>query len=1034
VVVAGRAAGREGVAQPEAVALRNRVGEVGEGGRSLVGGDHQIGVVIVPAHHLLRRHQLARHQIVGDVEHAGDEEPIAGDPFLHEGVAVARRRRLLEHEPALRADRHDDRVLHLLRFHQAQHLGAEILAPVGPAKPAAGDQPEAQMHRLETRAVDEDLAQGGGLRNLVDLAAGQLDGDHRLVAAILGRLEEVGAQRRQDDVEEAPDDPVLVEVADFVQRLVHGLDQLVPACLPVAVELRVEAHPEQLRDMLGDRAVERQRLLHIVLAEGDRGLAQILRIGAQHHHVAPAEPGAQHQAVEAVILDLAFPHAHETVVEDVAHRVEIDRLAAMGLEREIVQMDDLLRALGLRALAAIHRVLLRADLVGLLLHHLEAHILEHRHDGGEHHRPARVIDLEAELVLLGLDRMVEADAELPGLQRHLDAVDVEGGGLDVEMVAIGDREGFGIFAQQGEAALLPVVLDHRLAQAILPGARFLAQLGLELLAVVGRDLTGRRLDDELDAAQRLVGHVGVVGDDRPFQLLRQDAADLAAQIGREPVARDVDQRRDIALERVRAQEQRDALALLQMQDALGDIVELVALDLEQLVARIALQDMGQRLGRMPAGLEAGALDHRLDLLPQQRDLPRALVVGDRGQEPDEQPFADRLAVLVEDLDRHRVHMHPPVHGRAPVRLGDAHQVRLEHGLLDLDRQAAEMAQPLEHLAVRIAQHAEAALVVDHQLGVLAGALEADLAIAHEGEMVVMQPLHEGGRLLDGALVDALGRGLLQRLHHLGGALAHRLPVLDRRAHVAEHLGQPLLDRLQHRRGRLLVDLDMHEALARQLGGIRAFGGEVLGLALGVALDAVDRVDDQMDGQPLARQLHGHAVDQEGHVVVDDLDHRVGRVPAMLLEAGIVDADLGRARGALLPEGPHRERRAVEILRLAVDDILRRGVAIVMLGEEPGPARLVAGHPLVDQIEDLVQQLGLALVDGLAHRVRSPRHVPGPHSGPFFGLRRSASLAKTVTRNRRGAKGPWRRGTRPVRRAVQPAAPSRRRRTSAAAGA
>ena len=47
VVVAGRAAGGEGVAQPEAVVLGHAVGDVGEGGRALVGGDHQIGIVAV---------------------------------------------------------------------------------------------------------------------------------------------------------------------------------------------------------------------------------------------------------------------------------------------------------------------------------------------------------------------------------------------------------------------------------------------------------------------------------------------------------------------------------------------------------------------------------------------------------------------------------------------------------------------------------------------------------------------------------------------------------------------------------------------------------------------------------------------------------------------------------------------------------------------------------------------------------------------------------------------------------------------------
>ena len=50
VVVAGRAARGEGVVQPEAVFARQRIGDVGEGGGALVGGDHEIGIVAVVAH------------------------------------------------------------------------------------------------------------------------------------------------------------------------------------------------------------------------------------------------------------------------------------------------------------------------------------------------------------------------------------------------------------------------------------------------------------------------------------------------------------------------------------------------------------------------------------------------------------------------------------------------------------------------------------------------------------------------------------------------------------------------------------------------------------------------------------------------------------------------------------------------------------------------------------------------------------------------------------------------------------------------
>ena len=80
-------------------------------------------------------------------------------PSASHGLAVAAGSavRLLDDEAALGADRHDDGVLDHLRLDQPEHLGAEVLAAVRPAQPAAGDGAEAQVHALDPRAVDPDL-------------------------------------------------------------------------------------------------------------------------------------------------------------------------------------------------------------------------------------------------------------------------------------------------------------------------------------------------------------------------------------------------------------------------------------------------------------------------------------------------------------------------------------------------------------------------------------------------------------------------------------------------------------------------------------------------------------------------------------------------------------------------------------------------------------------------------------------------------------------------------------------------------------
>ena len=60
-------------------------------------------------------------------------------------------RQLLGIEAALGAGRDDHRILDHLRLHQAEDLGAEIVAPVGPAEAAAGDRAAAQVDALDAR-------------------------------------------------------------------------------------------------------------------------------------------------------------------------------------------------------------------------------------------------------------------------------------------------------------------------------------------------------------------------------------------------------------------------------------------------------------------------------------------------------------------------------------------------------------------------------------------------------------------------------------------------------------------------------------------------------------------------------------------------------------------------------------------------------------------------------------------------------------------------------------------------------------------
>src|SRR5262249_28583545 len=147
-----------------------------------------------------------------------------------------------------------------------------------------------------------DLDQRTRQRQLVEGARIELEGEERLPLLLRGALEEIGAQRRLDDVEVTAQDAVLVEVGDAVEAALNLRDDRGGALGDATLVGRVEEGAEKLHQQASDRRVARQRLLHIRLAEGDAGLAQILAVGTQDRDLAPVEVGDQHEAVEAVVL------------------------------------------------------------------------------------------------------------------------------------------------------------------------------------------------------------------------------------------------------------------------------------------------------------------------------------------------------------------------------------------------------------------------------------------------------------------------------------------------------------------------------------------------------------------------------------------------------------------------------------------------------------------------------------------------------------------------------------------------------------
>ena len=85
--------------------------------------------------------------------------------------------------------------------------------------------------------------------------------------------------------------------------------------------------------------------------------------------------------------------------------------------------------------------------------------------------------------------------------------------------------------------------------------------------------------------------------------------EAAPELGVVALARHVDQARDEPGERIAAEEQPDLLPLLQVQDLLGDPEQLLLVGLEQLVARIGVEDVDQRLAGVAGRRQVRARDH-----------------------------------------------------------------------------------------------------------------------------------------------------------------------------------------------------------------------------------------------------------------------------------------------------------------------------------------------------------------------------------------------------------------------------------------
>ncbi len=188
-----------------------------------------------------------------------------------------------------------------------------------------------------------------------------------------------------------------------------------------------------------------------------------------------------------------------------------------------------------------------------------------------------------------------------------------------------------------------------------PGAGDFANGGFQRLKVGLGVVAGLEADDELNPGQGGVGEARIGGLQLALEGLGQHAPGPIGQLGAVAVARQEQEDRDIAIERVVAHEQAHARAVVQVDDLQRRLQQLFLAGLQELVAGIVLQHVAQAPVAVAPRRRPCPLQHIGDLAPDQWRLAGWRVVGFGGEQADEADLADGQAVGVVPAHADIVH-------------------------------------------------------------------------------------------------------------------------------------------------------------------------------------------------------------------------------------------------------------------------------------------------------------------------------------------------------------------------------------------
>ena len=788
------------------------------------------------------------------------------------------------------------------------------------------------MYPLGTRRIDVDFHRRRRPGHFRDLAGQQLEADigKRLPRAS-GAIE-VGPHRGLNRREDAAQHAVFVQARHFVQRQLElfGDARGTPHLDTPGIETVVE----QAQQQPGDARVAHQGLGHVLEAEQGTGLAQIAAVGAQHGDLAPGQAPRQHQLVERIVLRAAVPDRAESILEQLPYRLQIQLAAGLWITQSEVMDPALAVTVG------------EAQLVGALLQHFDTQILQHRQGSAEGDGAAAVIEPQAQAVGGRFQRTVEHQRQgLPAFEA-LGPFDIVHRRPHQGVLPVGGAEAVAVTGVEAIAARFAAVLAQRVMEVIRPVSHRACQAQFQGALVHLRNPPLRHAHREMHPRQG-----GLRQIDRELALvagigLLERLLHAPADCGVVTLARDIDQTGDEALEGIRAHEQAHRLAVAQMQDPQGDAIQGIGVDLEQLLTGIAVEDVHQRPVVVAGRRQAGALQHRMDLPAQHRHGARITVIHGRTVEAQDAVLADHPAVGGEAPHADIIHGGGAMDSRALIGLGKDQRLRTPRPGAD---RLGQRAKALRGTASAVpAQDAQPGVghFVQRGLALGSGRHEFVGAIAEQRKVVVEQPAQK--RLSLVAVGRRQGRGA-QLVDHRIDPGPHCRPVADHLAHLAEHPEHLVLD-LGQRAGILLaIDLEMQAGIR----GVPAIGDR-RHLSVAITGHAQRRMHDEVDGEPQPVAGHGQRIHQKGHVIGDDLDDAVQRMPAVLLRVGVVRTDPGFTARPVPEQAPVRKRSAVEIGGAALDQILGGDMTVVVLDKGLHQGPLVARPALGDQLGDLPQ--------------------------------------------------------------------------------